>query len=231
MKRAILILINCTLYSTLLGQTLTDQIEYVYSSIDSISYIDDMLSSYSRSLDNLYKESQQALSNLYCSGNVNVDERIKENDSICSEVYIISKNNAINDFKQKIKTGSPIYVLNLKLKDGRILQVDTGKLCFNLFFLDKKCKGRLYVYCDNGEYSWHDSRYRTFSKKLGQNAPKAFRKILSRHPKHILYCPELEGMNLIMYVLDDEIFVFRIIQMKEYKLDYYLKNMTLIKDS
>ena len=52
MKRAILILINCILYSTLLGQTLTDQIEYVYSSIDSISYIDDMLSSYSRSLDN-----------------------------------------------------------------------------------------------------------------------------------------------------------------------------------
>lgn len=140
MKRAILILINCILYSTLLGQTLTDQIEYVYSSIDSISYIDDMLSSYSRSLDNLYKESQQALSNLYCSGNVNVDERIKENDSICSEVYIISKNNAINDFKQKIKTGSPIYVLNLKLKDGRILQVNTGKLCFNLFFLIRNAK-------------------------------------------------------------------------------------------
>ena len=40
---------------------------------------------------------------------------------------------AIKEFENEVKAGMPIYVLNLKLKDERTLQVDTAKLCFNLF--------------------------------------------------------------------------------------------------
>ena len=138
---------------------------------------------------------------------------------------------SIKQFEYKMKSGTPLYVLNLKLKDGQTLQVDTGKLAFNLFYFDKRCKGSLYVYCNDGEYSWKDSGYRTFSRKHARKAPKAFRRIMRKHPKYLLFCPDLEGMNTILYVINNEVYVYRIIQMKKYKLDDYMKNRALITGS
>ena len=134
-------------------------------------------------------------------------------------------------FESEIKSKTPLYVLNLKLKDKQTLQVDTGRLAFNLFYFDKRCKGRLYVYCDDGEYSGLDSRYRTFSRRLGRNAPKVFRRIMRKQPKYLLFCPELEGMNTILYVINNEVFIYRIVEMEKYKLDDYMKNRTAIRNS
>ena len=125
----------------------------------------------------------------------------------------------------------PLYVLNLKLKDKQTLQVDTGRLAFNLFYFDKRCKGRLYVYCYDGKYGWHEDSYRTFSRPLVRNAPKVFRKIMRKQPKYLLFCPDLEGMNTILYVINNEVFIYRIVEMEKYKLDYYMKNRTAIMDS
>ena len=125
----------------------------------------------------------------------------------------------------------PLYVLNLKLKDKQTLQVDTGRLAFNLFYFDKRCKGRLYVYCDDGEYSWNDGRFRTFSRPLGRNAPIVFRRIMRKQPKYLLFCPDLEGMNTILYVINNEVFIYRIVEMEKYKLDDYMKNRTAIRNS
>ena len=138
---------------------------------------------------------------------------------------------AIRHFENEVKSGTPLYVLNLKLKDKQTLQVDTGRLAFNLFYFDKRCKGRLYVYCDDGEYSWNDGRYRTFSRPLGRNAPIVFRRIMRKQPKYLLFCPDLEGMNTILYVINNEVFIYRIVEMEKYKLDYYMKNRTAIMDS
>ena len=121
--------------------------------------------------------------------------------------------------------------MNLKLKDKQTLQVDTGRLAFNLFYFDKRCKGRLYVYCYDGKYGWHEDGYRTFSRPLVRNAPKVFRKIMRKQPKYLLFCPDLEGMNTILYVINNEVFIYRIVEMEKYKLDYYMKNRTAIMDS
>ena len=130
-----------------------------------------------------------------------------------------------------MRAGTPLYVLNLKLKDKQTLQVDTSRLAFNLFYFDKRCKGRLYVYCDDGEYSGLDSRYRTFSRRLGRNAPKVFRKIMRKQPKYLLFCSELEGMNTILYVIYNDVYVYRIAEMQKHKLRHYMKNRTAIVDS
>ena len=121
--------------------------------------------------------------------------------------------------------------MNLKLKDKQTLQVDTGRLAFNLFYFDKRCKGRLYVYCYDGKYGWHEDSYRTFSRPLGRNAPKVFRRIMRKQPKYLLFCPDLEGMNTILYVINNEVFIYRIVEMEKYKLNYYMKNRTAIMDS
>ena len=54
---------------------------------------------------------------------------------------------------------------------------------------------------------------------------------MRKHPKYLLFCPDLEGMNTILYVIDNDVYVYRIIQMQVYKLDDYIKNRTAIKNS
>ncbi len=228
MKKFFLFFVTSYLFISIsTAQTLTEQIEYAYSNIDTTSYIDNMILSYAKSFDKMDKNTDKFLGN-FRSESVIVDDIQKYNsvDSICSK-YIQSGHTMtaqwIKEFVNEVKSEMPIFVLNLKLKDERTLQVDTTRLCFNLFYFDKKYKGRLYVYCVDGEYSCQDGRFRTFSRKHARNAPKAFRKIMRKHPKYLLFCPDLDGMNTILYVIDNNVYVYKIIEMQELKLDDYMK--------
>ena len=218
------------------AQTLIEQIERAYSALDSTSYIDNIVLSYSKSLEKGHKETFKLLVDMCSSGVDSLDVAQKQHiaDSVYLEYFKDEKKldaQKTKSFESEIKSKTPLYVLNLKLKDKQTLQVDTSRLAFNLFYFDKRCKGRLYVYCDDGEYSWNDGRYRTFSRPLGRNAPIVFRRIMRKQPKYLLFCPDLEGMNTILYVINNEVFIYRIVEMEKYKLDYYMKNRTAIMDS
>ena len=218
------------------AQTLMEQIERAYSALDSTSYIDNIVLSYSKSLEKEHEETFKSFVDMCSSGVDSLDVAQKQHiaDSVYLEYFKDEKKldaQKTKSFESEIKSKTPLYVLNLKLKDKQTLQVDTGRLAFNLFYFDKRCKGRLYVYCNDGEYSWKDSGYRTFSRKHARKAPKAFRRIMRKHPKYLLFCPDLEGMNTILYVINNEVFIYRIVEMEKYKLDYYMKNRTAIMDS
>ena len=237
MKRVYLIFIMSSLVFCMSNaQTLIEQIERAYSALDSTSYIDNIVLSYSKSLEKGHKETFKLLVDMCSSGVDSLDVAQKQHiaDSVYLEYFKDEKKldaQKTKSFESEIKSKTPLYVLNLKLKDKQTLQVDTGRLAFNLFYFDKRCKGRLYVYCDDGEYSWNDGRYRTFSRPLGRNAPIVFRRIMRKQPKYLLFCPDLEGMNTILYVINNEVFIYRIVEMEKYKLDYYMKNRTAIMDS
>ena len=237
MKRVYLIFIMSSLFFCMSNaQTLIEQIERAYSALDSTSYIDNIVLSYSKSLEKGHKETFKLLVDMCSSGVDSLDVAQKQHiaDSVYLEYFKDEKKldaQKTKSFESEIKSKTPLYVLNLKLKDKQTLQVDTGRLAFNLFYFDKRCKGRLYVYCDDGEYSWNDGRFRTFSRPLGRNAPIVFRRIMRKQPKYLLFCPDLEGMNTILYVINNEVFIYRIVEMEKYKLDYYMKNRTAIMDS
>jgi len=237
MKRIYLIFImSCLFLSISKAQTLIEQIERAYSALDSTSFIDNIVLSYSKSLEKEHEETFKSFVDM-CSSGVDSSDVVQKQyiaDSIYLRYFKDDKtwnDQEVKKLANEVRAGTPLYVLNLKLKDKQILQVDTGRLAFNLFYFDKRCKGCLYVYCDDGEYSGIDSRYRTFSRPLGRNAPKVFRKIMRKHPKYLLFCPELEGMNTILYVINNEVFIYRIVEMEKYKLDDYMKNRTAIMDS
>ena len=237
MKRVYLIFIMSSLFFCMSNaQTLIEQVEHAYSALDSASYIDNIVLSYSKSLEKGHKETFKLLVDMCSSGVDSLDVAQKQHiaDSVYLEYFKDEKKldaQKTKSFESEIKSKTPLYVLNLKLKDKQTLQVDTGRLAFNLFYFDKRCKGRLYVYCDDGEYSWNDGRFRTFSRPLGRNAPIVFRRIMRKQPKYLLFCPDLEGMNTILYVINNEVFIYRIVEMEKYKLDYYMKNRTAIMDS
>ena len=237
MKRIYLIFImSCLFLSISKAQTLIEQVERAYSALDSASYINKIVLSYSKSLEKGHKETFKLLVDMCSSGVDSLDVAQKQHiaDSVYLEYFKDKKELDVQktkSFESEMKSKTPLYVLNLKLKDKQTLQVDTGRLAFNLFYFDKRCKGRLYVYCYDGKYGWHEDGYRTFSRPLGRNAPKVFRKIMRKHPKYLLFCPELEGMNTILYVINNEVFIYRIVEMEKYKLDDYMKNRTAIRNS
>ena len=234
MKRVYLIFIMSSLVFCMSNaQTLIEQIERAYSALDSASYINKIVLSYAKWLE---KNEGETYKLLYApdSDSIKVAQWFNRTDSMYLKYlqkHKILNEPAIRHFENEVKSGMPLYVLNLKLKDKQTLQVDTGRLAFNLFYFDKRCKGRLYVYCDDGEYSWNDGRFRTFSRPLGRNAPIVFRRIMRKQPKYLLFCPDLEGMNTILYVINNEVFIYRIVEMEKYKLNYYMKNRTAIMDS
>ncbi|ATA89244.1 hypothetical protein CGC58_05605 [Capnocytophaga stomatis] len=254
------------------------QIEEIYSKLDSVSYIENVILSYK---ENLFKENrkftdlmlefrenygetdsiqrQNMFNNIMKKHNI-AELRYKEElvnkkvwekiesafgkeiaiaysnldgssqkqhiyDSILGVFYKTSMERNYSKFISLIKDKSVHYVLNLELKSRKMLQVDKSDLPFNLFCFDKNYKNDLYVYCENGKYSWQDNRYRTFSKQISKKFSKAFRKIMQKKPKYLLYCSELEGMNTILYVLNDKIFVYRITEMQEYKLEEYVQEI------
>lgn len=237
MKRIYLIFIMSSLFFCISNaQTLIEQIERAYSALDSVSYINKIVLSYAKSLEKEHEETFKSFVAI-CSSGVDSSDVVQKQhiaDSVYLEYFKDKKELDVQktkSFESEMKSKTPLYVLNLKLKDKQTLQVDTGRLAFNLFYFDKRCKGRLYVYCDDGEYSGLDSRYRTFSRRLGRNAPKVFRRIMRKQPKYLLFCPELEGMNTILYVINNEVFIYRIVEMEKYKLDDYMKNRTAIRNS
>lgn len=219
-KICIMLLLNSLFVHTLGSQTLIQQVESAYNSLDTITYIKDLQISYQQYLIQESKETEKLLLELSGLSYEDCDSIQKKHKNSIAFSQIEERS---NQFSDRIRAKTPVYVLNLIPNDEQTLQVDTGKLSFNLFYFDKDYKGSLYVYCKDGQYSWQDVRYRTFSRQVGENAPKVFRKIMRKQPKYLLYCSELEGMNTILYVLNDKIYIYRIVQVQEYELSDYIK--------
>lgn len=236
-KICIMLLINGVFARTLFCQTLIQQVEDIYNSFDSISYIENIILLYK--VDLVVREqimidhngslgvmvSKPAYNNLDIMQRQYMIDSLMKNMSIRSKTLIEKRT---NEFIFDIKDKSMYYVLNLQIDtcgqlDKRIcLLPDTNNLPFSLFHLDKHSKNNFYVFVDSGTYVYHSSAYPTFSTQIGKNIPKVFKRILKKKPKYLLFCNELEGMNTILYILNDKIYVYRIIQMKEYELQDYI---------
>jgi hypothetical protein len=203
------------------------QIDSAYQSVDTVAYLNKMILSFKNNMEETAKE----MEGFELSGSYK-----RMSDDSLHRYYQHWVKERYDEFTIEINNSKPLYVLNLLLnKDsiskGRIiLEVDTGKLNFNLFDFGKNFKGNLFVFVDDkGEYGGHDTNYITYAPKIGVNAPKVFRKIMRKQPKYLLYCTELDGMNTILYVLNDKIYVYRIIQMQEYELSDYIEKFGIIK--
>lgn len=229
MKRMLLtFLMGCLCFCTSFGQTLLDQIEHAYSGLDSAAYVEHVIVSYAKWLDKQDEEAYQMLWDIFSKheGSERGDEDRMKIDSAYLETLkegVVKNTENIDRFTYLLRHENPMFVLNLSLKDKNTLQVDAGTPTFHLFCFGKKYKGGLYVYCDKGEYSWQEGLVSTDWNDLKKVAPKVFRKIMRKHPKYLLFCEDLEGLNTLLYVVGKDVYIYRMIQMKAYKLDEYMK--------
>lgn len=210
-KIFIMLLIENLLIHTLIGQTLLQQIENSYNSLDPVSYIEDIILSYREDLVIRQKEADSGTTldklefrpTYHHLGSIqrqNIIDSLMRNISFRSKTRIEeSANNFISAVKEK-----PVhYVLNLMLEKHEhsdqyfFFQTDTNKLSFNLISFDKRFKPQFYVYVVWGKFVEYHEFFPTFSKQAGKNVLKLYRKILRKNPKYLLNCDNLEGGNTI----------------------------------
>lgn len=230
MKRILLtFLLGCVICSVCLGQTLLEQIERAYSGLDTASYIDQVILSFTNQQQEGCRRTFTSLVDALCKANDSLHVRKQRISKLIKdfENHKMSDANDIKQFEREVKYRTPIYVLNLKLKDERTLETDTGKLAFNLFYFGKKYKKGTYVYCNEGKYDGKADYFFTLSPQIAKNAPKAFKKVLRKHPKHLLLCNDLEGTNTFLYEWHNQIYVYRIVEMREYTLNDYMNDPTI----
>lgn len=233
MKKIFLILlINAMSAHISSSQTLIQQIENAYNVLDTVSYIEDIILSFRKGVErNRVRADSMKLAfygfdyvSMSSTQRKNILDSLNNNSIHSKEVKTLSDTEWINQFSDKVKASTPVYVLNLVPKDRQTLQVDTGKLIFNLFYLDKRFKPEYYVLVSDGRFSDQSTFYPTFSRVVAKNAPKVLRKIMRKQPKYLLYCTGLEGVNTFLYVLNDKIYIYRVAQMEEYELSDYFKH-------
>ena len=95
MKRVYLIFIMSSLFFCISNaQTLIEQIERAYSALDSTSYIDNIVLSYSKSLEKGHKETFKLLVDMCSSGVDSLDVAQKQHiaDSVYLEYFKDEKN-------------------------------------------------------------------------------------------------------------------------------------------
>ena len=237
MKRILIILLaESLLVHVLSAQTLLEKIENAYNALDSVSYIENIILSYR--VDWAIRAKGLSLDSLIVRPTYNHLEPIQRQhiiDSLMRDMPICSKSrieNSTNEFISAVKNNPVHFVLNLifekneQSEQSACFKPDTSDLQFNLISFDKHFKPQFYVFVVWGKYVEYHESVPTFIRRVGKNVRKIYKKILRKNPQYILNCDDLEGGNTIWYVLNDEIYVYRIYQMKEYKLNEYLKKYT-----
>jgi len=226
-KHVFFIYIAINITPNIYGQELIESINNSYKLLDTALYIDDIKLHVYNDLEAQQKESDKAIIELHTN---NIDS--------VKKMYLLNLNNfskqEFNNFTSIINNSQRMeFVLNLHTEkdtiDGNILyslKHDTGNFIFNVWFFGKYQQPHYVVSVENGAYIGH-GQFVVYSRKSGKMISKSFKQIMKKKPMYLLYCRELEGMNSILYVVNDKIYVYRTVEMKEYELQKYLEQYPL----
>lgn len=234
-KTSILLLINSIFIHSIFGQALVQRIEDTYDVLDPIPYSERIIDLFKEQVSKEINEMSDVMLEIRGIDYNKLDSLRKQNmiDSIMGKNRYSKA--LIEDrtkwFATYIRGKAAHYVLNLNIDTCSNNQIyllpDTSCLPFNLFYFDKRSNVKFFVLVDNGQISHYDSNYRTFSEPIGKNIRKVFRRIQRKNPKYLLFSYDLEQMNTILYMLNDKIYVYRILQMEEYEINDYIKKFVI----
>ena len=130
-------------------------------------------------------------------------------------------------FNNRIADTNPVFMLNVNFYQNSnnelFLCPDTTKLNFNILFFGRPAYPVHYIFMNSGELEVSISFFPTVSRPVAENVRQAFGRIMRKQPKYLLWAPQLRGMNSILYVLNDKIYVFVITEMRAYELSDYLR--------
>ena len=225
-------------------------IESIYLNLDTILYVTEIKSAILNDTWNrmggegsfvlshreelLNERMWERMHNTYMSSIFSVHRNIGDSvqrgiliDSIRRDLNKTVMDRSYTVFNNRIANTKPVFVLNINFyqdSDNRLfLCADTTRLNFNMFFFGRPVYPIHYIFVYDGEIEISTRGYPTVSVPIARNVRQAFRRIMRKQPEYLLWAPQLHGMNTILYVLNDKIYVFRIFEMGAYELNEYLK--------
>lgn len=117
------------------------------------------------------------------------------------------------------------FVLNVdidttKLYTDSYLVIEDFKFNFNIYCYNNKLNPTYYVFFVDNQLDIYGTIYPTYSKRYAKHVKFAIRQIIGKNPQYLLECAHLS--NTILYVKDNNIFVYRVLQKEIYQLDDYV---------
>lgn len=246
-RKIITYLASMVFICVLKSQTLLEEINHAYNRIDSANYLGQIKETYVQNLKRTYNTNvleyneslvkkwedilaEQVRSVCFANSIHDSITRQQLKDSLSKTHSNILADKYYTNFILNIKQNSIYsieYVLKLNLKADYTLAIDTGKYKFNIYYIDAFFRPRNYIFvgsCDdflNDCYIEQTTYYPAYNKKTAHHAPIAIRKILHKHPQHLLYCSDL-GPRYVLYLQDNKFFIYDISKKKEYKFEEFV---------
>ncbi|MBD1420995.1 hypothetical protein [Sphingobacterium chuzhouense] len=107
-----------------------------------------------------------------------------------------------------------------RLNSNSYLVLEDSRYAFDIYCYDSKFNPTFFVYFNKDELDNFGNVYQTPELKYAKKLKAAVKQILKKKPKHILFSYHLP--NTILYVNNDRIYVYRVIQKEVYELDHYV---------
>ncbi|MDO9154106.1 MAG: hypothetical protein Q7U47_10455 [Paludibacter sp.] len=231
MKKITVTTLSLFMTSILYGQSIVENIKKQFSILDSINYIENVKSEYKQNIEKTIKETNDLIIELNRNDSLNLQLRAAMKYNLESD---ISKNASFSDFISMITNSKILFVLNFEIHTTKIHTNDYFKIephyfKYHLYCFDKKKYPSNYVFFYSGELDSY-SNYPTFSRKYLSQVQYAYKMVMRKEPQYLLFCWTLP--NSVVYVLNDKIYVYRVMQRKIYELDEYVKlfSHTIRKD-
>jgi hypothetical protein len=232
-------------------QTLLKEIETAYNALDTVAYMEEVVQSFREEREKLQQAYDNTTLGLYGYDYTSMDslQRLSALDIIDSILMAAQQDYSpkyryrnrrdrveddVNEFSDRVKSTTPVFVLNLVPFDAETLQVDTTRLHFNLIYFDK-CYNVDY---DTKIYDGHyEGRYYLIGcgrglRKLSKHERRVYKQVMAKKPKYILNSFALQDTFVFMYVLNDKIFVRKLHDLhdnQEYELDDYIRKFGINK--
>lgn len=180
----------------LYGQTPLSLIKEKYGELDSIQYLNDLNEAVFQSVIRDFGEP--------------LEDHIKERTN--------SIRNGISG--QTIKFVLNVEIDTAKLYTDSCLIIKDFRFNFNIYCYDSKLNPTYYVFFVDNQLDIYGTIYPTYSKRYAKQVKFAIRQIIGKDPQYILECAHLP--NTILYVKDDNIFVYSVLQKEIYQLNDYV---------
>lgn len=194
--KTILMLCSAFSFFYVKAQTNLSLIEEKYKQLDSISYMGELERSIAQSSFLKFKERNKS----------NINE-------IYDEIM-----GGINGYT--IKFVLRVDIDTTSLKTGNYLIVRDSVMIFDLYCHDKKLNPRYFVRFENNNLEDFGTNYPILSAKYAKQLKSGIKQVLKKNPKYIIDCTYLS--NTILYVKNEKLYVYRVIQKEVYELDDYV---------
>lgn len=229
----VLAIMCSSLFNFVSADSLVEQIDREYNSLNKTKYCEQMLAYYKQTQWNLYQTVKNGndieIAKKFISEYEDKDSilassvaKFHRQSSFADSTYYAE---LIADFEKVIKLPNPYFVLKIKLINNQFY-VDTTSFKFDLYWLSENLGDCNCIFIES-EYG---NKIHVCANCYPANGSvklikRKIKHILKMEPKYLMCLCLDEFSSVLIYMLNDKIYVFSPSKKRDYELEYFIKNL------